>query len=146
MIHIVHMHYMKHTLFVDHLKPTPDEPCLINVVMSRSKLSVTVALAEQITNQHQMHSSTRFTKTMILWNFMNYLAKLKKNEIYVFLFCIFFFVCVLVKKSDIPVTVSQLVPEYPSVHEHVYSFVYAPSLQVAGYLHGELLQASCKIE
>lgn len=48
------------------------------------------------------------------------------------------------KKSDIPATVSQLVPEYPSVHEHVYSFECNPSLQVAGYLHGELMQASCK--
>lgn len=48
------------------------------------------------------------------------------------------------KKSDIQATVSQLVPEYPSVHEHEYSSECNPSLQVAGYLHGELMQASCK--
>lgn len=45
----------------------------------------------------------------------------------------------------IPETVSQLVPEYPSVQTHVYSSVVAPSTHVAGYLQGRLLHASKRL-
>lgn len=41
----------------------------------------------------------------------------------------------------IPETVSQLVPEYPSVQTQVYSSVVTPSTHVAGYLQGTLLHA-----
>lgn len=42
-------------------------------------------------------------------------------------------------KVNIPATVSQFVPEYPSVHEHVYLSLRLPSIHTAGYLQGELL-------
>lgn len=45
----------------------------------------------------------------------------------------------------IPETVSQLVPEYPSVQTHVNSSVVAPSTHVAGYLQGRLLHASKRL-
>lgn len=47
------------TFFVDHLKSTLEEPCFINVEKSRSKLSVTVALARQLPHKKTnalMHS------------------------------------------------------------------------------------------
>lgn len=44
-------------------------------------------------------------------------------------------------KVNIPATVSQFVPEYPSVHEHVYLSLRVPSIHTAGYLQGELLHA-----
>lgn len=44
-------------------------------------------------------------------------------------------------KVNIPATVSQLVPEYPSVHEHVYLSLRVPSTHTAGYLQGEQLHA-----
>lgn len=42
----------------------------------------------------------------------------------------------------IPATVSQLVPEYPSLQTQVYSSVVAPSTHVAGYLQGRILHAT----